>query len=153
MTELTASSSLAALRGGRLRWLGDLVKYGFASAAALALDYGLLLVCTRLLGLDYLVAAAIGFTSGLLLVYVLSIRVVFEDRRSKRPAEEFAGFVAIGVVGLLLNESLLYLFVEHVSLTPAVAKIPTAGLCFAFNFTLRRALLFSAPVGEARARA
>lgn len=123
----------------------DLVKYGFASAAALALDYGLLLLVHHVFGVAYLVAAAIGFCGGLALVYLLSVRFVFDDRRTMRPVEEFGAFFAIGVAGLLLNEAFLYLFVETLTLAPALAKIPTAGLVFAFNFTARRALLFSSP--------
>lgn len=127
------------------RLLADLVKYGFASAAALGLDYGLLLFFHKIVGVDYLVAAAIGFSSGLVLVYFLSVWFVFQDRRSVRPAGEFGAFFAIGVVGLLLNEGLIYLFVADFGLSAALAKIPTAGLVFLFNFTARRALLFSAP--------
>jgi len=54
-----------------------------------------------------------------------------------------AGFVVTGVLGLLLNEALMELFVEHIGLTVAIAKIPTAGAVFLFNFTARRTLLFS----------
>lgn len=148
MTRVAAARQLPAMatRDWRFaRLLVDLIKYGFASAAALALDYGLLLVLNLAFGVDYLVAAAIGFSCGLLLVYFLSVWFVFQDRRRVRPAMEFGAFCIIGVVGLMLNEGLMYVFVEHVRLTAAWAKIPTAGLVFAFNFTARRALLFSTP--------
>lgn len=156
MTQTVGAPNLPAMatRDWRLaRLLVDLVKYGFASAAALALDYGLLLLLHETFGVDYLVAAAIGFSSGLLLVYFSSVAFVFRDRRSMRPAIEFGAFVAVGIVGLVLNETLMYVFVEHVRLTAAWAKIPTAGFVFAFNFTARRALLFSAPSPGAKGAA
>jgi putative flippase GtrA len=126
-----------------IRMVGDLFKYGLASVAALALDYGLLLLCHQALGLSYPIAAAIGFSSGLALVYLLSIWFVFEDRRSIRPGLEFSAFVAIGLAGLLLTEALMHVFVDRAGLSPAIAKIPTAGFVFLFNFTARRGLLFS----------
>lgn len=135
------------------RMIGDLVKYGLASVAALALDYGLLLLCHQSLGLAYPIAAGIGFSSGLALVYLLSIWFVFEDRRSVRPGLEFSAFVAIGLAGLALTEALMYLFVDRAGLSPALAKIPTAGFVFLFNFTARRGLLFSAPSSGAKAAA
>ncbi len=132
------------------RLLRDLIAYGLASGAALALDYGLLLLCHKTLGLPYLVAAAIGFSSGLALIYALSVSIVFRDRRSVRPASEFSVFCAIGLLGLLLTEALMLLLVGRFGVDPAFAKIPTAALVFLFNFTARRALLFAAPTPVAR---
>jgi len=144
---VSAPSRIAAAT----RLLRDLIAYGLASGAALALDYGLLLLCHDTLGLPYLVAAAIGFSGGLALVYALSIAIVFRDRRSVRPASEFSVFCAIGFAGLLLTEALMFFFVGRLGFDPAFAKIPTAGFVFLFNFTARRALLFSAPSAKAAA--
>lgn len=131
-------------RYGRLGRLAvDLVKYGAASGGALALDAGTLLLLNKAFGVNYLVAAAIGFTAGLGLIYVLSVRYVFGDNRPLRPSQEAAGFVVTGLIGLLLNEVLMEAFVDHVGLSVAIAKIPTAGVVFLFNFTARRTLLFS----------
>jgi putative flippase GtrA len=153
MMQASERPSRIERRRERLLLLGsDLTKYGLASAAALALDYGLLLFLHTTLGLDYLVAAAIGFLSGLLLVYALSIRYVFGDRRRIQARGEFLGFFVIGLIGLALNEFLMHVFVAQLGLSVALAKIPTAGFVFASNFTARRALLFSRPArisGEA----
>jgi putative flippase GtrA len=135
----------AGERYGRfLRGATDLMKYGLASVAALALDYALLLLCHRVGGLNYLIAAAIGFLAGMMLIYLLSIRYVFGDRRRVRPRREFLGFFAIGVIGLLFNEVLLLGFVDQLGLSVASAKLPTAAFVFLFNFAARRSLLFSA---------
>lgn len=123
----------------------DLIAYGLASGAALALDYGLLLLSHRQFGLAYPIAAALGFSSGLALVYALSVAIVFRDRRSLRPASEFSVFCAIGLLGLLLTEASMLLLVGRFGFDPAFAKIPTAAMVFLFNFVARRALLFSAP--------
>lgn len=138
-------SVLAAPRGLALKGslIGDLLRYGFASAAALALDFAVLVLCHRLLGLDHLAAAAAGFVCGLALVYGLSVRFVFRDRRSLSPRAEIAGFLLTGLAGLALTEALMHLFVDRLGLAVEASKIPTAGLVFLFNFTARRALLFS----------
>jgi putative flippase GtrA len=124
--------------------LRELGLYGLASAAALAVDWGLLLVLTGL-GLNYLVAAAIGFGAGIGVTYLLSVSVVFRHRPIADRRREFMGFMGVGIAGLILTQLLMALWVERLAIAPGLAKIPTAGLVFIFNFTVRRALLFRAP--------
>jgi putative flippase GtrA len=130
----------------------DLFKYAFASLAALGADYAVLTLCHKLLGMNYLAAAAIGFTCGLGVVYVLTVRYVFDDRRRFGAGPELIGFLITGVIGLTLNEALMGLFVGHFGLAVAFAKVPTAGLVFSFNFLTRRALLFSTRKNRAKDR-
>ncbi len=125
------------------RIVGDLVKYGFASAAALALDFSVLMLLYKGLGINHLTAAAIGFLAGLALIYALSVRFVFRNRRRLGARAEIAGFLLTGLAGLTLTEGLMHLFVDNAGLPVALSKIPTAGFVFLFNFTARRALLFS----------
>jgi putative flippase GtrA len=124
--------------------LRELVLYGFASALALGLDWGVLLGLTAL-GVNYLVASGTGFSSGVAVTYLLSISVVFRHRPVADRKREFIGFIGVGFAGLLLTQGLMALWVEALRMTPGLAKIPTAGIVFLFNFTVRRALLFRAP--------
>lgn len=128
----------------RLRLMvADLIRYGLASALALAVDYGLLLLLSKRLGVAYLNATAIGFLTGMAVAYVLSIAVVFKGRRNVRASLEAASFVAIGVAGLALNQLMIWALVSHAGLDVAIAKAPTAGVVFMFNFLARRSLLFT----------
>jgi putative flippase GtrA len=124
--------------------LRELALYGFASALALGLDGGLLLALTAG-GANYLLASGTGFVSGVAVTYLLSVSVVFRHRPVVDRRREFAGFVGIGLAGLLLTQGLMTLWVEVLHMHPGLAKIPTAGIVFVFNFTVRRALLFKAP--------
>jgi putative flippase GtrA len=124
--------------------LRELMLYGFASALALGLDWGLLLALTAL-GVNYLVASATGFVSGMAVTYWLSVAVVFRHRPVVDRRRELVGFIGVGLAGLILTQGLMALWVGALHLHPGVAKIPTAGIVFVFNFTVRRALLFKAP--------
>jgi putative flippase GtrA len=123
-------------------FLKDLLGYGLCSAAALVLDCGLLFGLTYL-GVNYLPAAAIGFLSGMMLAYVLSIRFVYAGRRSRNHAWEAFGFFIIGIAGLALNQVLLFGFVDGLALSLATAKGLTTLCVFLFNFVARRSMLFS----------
>lgn len=118
-------------------------RYFLVSLAALALDYGLLVGLTSLGKVNYLISAAVGFSAGLALNYALSIAFVFRQRAIADRRWEFAGFAAVGLAGLVLNEGLMKLFVETAGMGYALAKIPATGVGFVFNFGVRRALLFT----------
>jgi putative flippase GtrA len=133
-------------RDGARLFASDLFGYGLCSALALALDWSLLILLVNA-GVHYLVAAAFSFLAGMVVAYAGSILFVFRARRARRVTAEIAGFFAIGLAGLALNQVLLFLFVHFCGLEVALAKAPTAGCVFLFNFLSRRALLFmSAPV-------
>jgi putative flippase GtrA len=124
-------------------YLKDFIGYGLCSAAALAIDCGTLFGLTQM-GVNYLPAAAIGFFSGMVLAYYLSIRFVYADRRGSNAKWEAIGFFAIGLAGLLLNQLLLFALIDGFQLSLGFAKGLTAIGVFLFNFTARRSVLFSA---------
>jgi putative flippase GtrA len=126
----------------RLLVLRDLGLYGAASAAALALDWLVLTLLVRR-GLPAAVAAAIGFSLGMLVTYTASIGVIFTDRRHGSRWRELTLFVVIGLAGLGLSVILILAFGALLGLSAPIAKAPTAGIVFLFNFATRRTLLFA----------
>jgi len=130
------------------RFAADVIGYGLSSAAALILDFGILILLTRLFHFNYLIAAAVGFLSGLGLVYALCVGLIFRKRRRLSSSRELAGFLATGCAGLLINQVLLYLLVDVGELQVEAAKVLTAGVVFMFNFLSRRLLIFKAAAGS-----
>jgi putative flippase GtrA len=124
--------------------LHEFIRYFGASAAALAVDAGLLALLTSVLGVPYLWSGAVGFTAGLTVVYLLSIKWVFQNRSLTDARAEAAIFAVIGVVGLGLNEAVLYALVELVDLHYGVAKLASVAVVFSWNFGARKYLLFRA---------
>ena len=121
----------------------EFLRYGMASAAALAVDFGLLVLLTSVFGVDYLISAAVGFSVGVVVVYILSITWVFRGRTNENRGSEFAVFVAIGIAGLGVNELIMWQGTETAGLPYQVSKLLSAGCVFLFNFTFRKLLLFS----------
>jgi putative flippase GtrA len=121
----------------------EFLRYFAASAGALGIDFGLYAVSIRL-GLPYAAAALLGFTAGAVAAYLASVRWVFESRSIHSASLEFGLFVAVGVGGLLLTETLLWLFIERLGCPPMLSKLGSAGFVFVFNFVVRKAMLFRA---------
>jgi len=132
-------------RAARLRATtrGQLVLSVFASMLSFALDFAVLAFLTEVAGLHYLVSAAFSFALGTTLSYTLSILFIFELRRFSSRALEYAVFVLVGIVGLGLNELLLWALTEKLGIYYLISKIIAAALVFFWNFGARKLILFS----------
>jgi len=119
------------------------MRYFGAAAVALAVDFGVYAGLIRFAGVHYLVAAPIGFALGLAIVYGLSIRWVFRQRRVADPRLEFALFAVIGLAGMALNQGIIYAVVQMMPGAYEIAKAVSAGTVFWFNFAARKLLLFT----------
>jgi putative flippase GtrA len=120
----------------------DASRYIIASGFAFFVDIGVLWVLVRYFSWWYLAAATASFLSGIVVGYVLSIRMVFSYRRLKNQRIEFLSFAAIGGIGLAINAAVIFLAVKYFGVYYLVAKCIAAGFTFAFNFFARRQLLF-----------
>lgn len=123
--------------------LVQLFRYGFVGGVAFLVDYGTLFLLTEYAGFPYLVSAAIAFIAGLVVNYLLSISWVFNQNRSENPTKEFLFFAAIGVVGLLLNEFIMYIGTDRFHLHYMFSKIISTVIVFFWNFFARKVLLFN----------
>jgi putative flippase GtrA len=124
---------------------GEFLRYLIFGGVAFVIDFGCLVTLKELAGLSYLNAAAIGFLIGVTTIYVLSISVVFRWRVYEDKVVEFGFFVLCGVVGLGLNQLLMYALTDIAGSHYTVSKIVTAGFVLVWNFGSRKLLLFQTP--------
>lgn len=117
-------------------------RYGVVGLVAFLVDFGLLVLLTEVAGMHYLLAAVWGFLGGLITNYVLSIRWVFSNRVLGDKRAEFTVFALVGVVGLLITELVLWTGTEVLLLDYRISKILAVIIVLAWNFGLRKALLF-----------
>ena len=123
-------------------WFFQMFRYAIVGGVSFAVDYGLLYVLTECFGFHYLLSATISFIAGLAVNYLISIRWVFGKSKLSSRAAEFAVYGIIGVVGLLLNNLLLYLFTDHLHLHYMLSKLIASAIVLAWNFLGRKIILF-----------
>lgn len=122
----------------------ELVRYLIVSLIALGVDFGVYLGLIRFFSINYLISAALGFVVGLVFSYLLSVVWVFSSRNES--FSRSSGFVVYGVIGLLglfVNETVIFLSVTWLGLGYVIAKLWAAGASFLFNFLGRKIILFS----------
>jgi putative flippase GtrA len=123
----------------------ELLGYALASGVALLVDTTVLAILVKWADWPLLAAASLAFLSGATVAYLLSVKFVFRHRHIERRPLEFGYFVGLGLVGLAVNDTMLFVAVSGAGLGLVVAKVLAAGATFTTNFTLRRQILF-APV-------
>lgn len=132
----------AAVFGATGSLLHQFARYLVVGGVAFVVDFGSLYLLTEFAGLHYLISAAVAFLFGLATNYWLSLRWVFDRRTMDNVAMELSVFTAIGVVGLGLNEGIIWFGREKVQLHYMAAKAVSSGIVLIWNFGARRFLLF-----------
>ncbi len=123
----------------------QLFRYLWVGGFAFIIDYGSLFVLTEFFYVDYLLSAAISFILGLVVNYILSTMWVFSESRLNNKWAEFIGFATIGIVGLLLNEIIMYICCEIFGIYYMFSKLCSTGVVFFWNFFARKIALFTKP--------
>ena len=92
------------------------------------------------LGIDPLVASALGWTLGAVVNYSLNYRFTFRSRLSHRQAAP--RFALIAAIGLVLNTLLMAVQIGPLGLNYLVAQVFATGAILCCNFLLSRSWAF-----------
>jgi putative flippase GtrA len=129
----------------------QLFRYTVVGGLAFVVDYGSLFLLREFLGIHYLWAAAIAFILGLATNYYISIRWVFDKRNVQNKQVEFFIFALLGILGLGINELVMFILTSVVGLHYLVSKLISTGVTYGWNFASRKVLLFSVSSEEPQA--
>ncbi|WP_290735323.1 MULTISPECIES: GtrA family protein [unclassified Fibrobacter] len=125
--------------------LGQFLRYLVTGGLAFVVDFGLFALCLYVCEWHYLLANLVGLVAGLVLNYTMSIVWVFtacERTLEKQKVAEFVLFALVGIAGVGINQLLMYLMVDGLSLNEMVSKMVAAVLVLMWNFGARKLLLF-----------
>ncbi|MBP7796519.1 MAG: GtrA family protein [Elusimicrobiales bacterium] len=121
-------------------------RYCVVGGISFAVDYFVLWLLTEEFALYYLVSSAISFTAGLLVNYVLSTIWVFDERNIKNKNIEFLFFSIIGVIGLLLNQLIMWILTAKYGVYYMYSKLISTAIVLVWNFFGRKYLVFSVKI-------
>ena len=117
-------------------------RYLLAGSLTFLADFLVLILLTEFAGFNYLWSNLVGVFVGIVVSYLLCIKWVFLNRRYNQVALELPLFVMTCLVGVLVNELMLWLLVEFVDIYYLTSKIIVTAVIFVFNFLLKKTLLF-----------
>lgn len=119
----------------------QIMKFGVVGAVAFVIDYGLLALLTEVFAINYLVSATVSFTASVVFNYVASMRYVFTHKDGLSRRREFAIFVTLSVIGLLINNFCMWAGVELLGIHYLVTKIGATFIVMVWNFVTRKIFL------------
>lgn len=119
----------------------QIIRFGIIGGLAFLIDYALLYICTDIIGIHYLISSIISFTVSVIFNYILSIKWVFEVDERTDPKRNFLLFIIFSVIGLGINEVIMYVGVTMWEIYYMLTKIFATFIVMIFNFITRKIFL------------
>ena len=132
----------------------QILKFGVVGFVAFFIDFGIFKLLSGVFGVNYLVANFFGFTISLIFNYIASMTFVFERKENADKRAEFVIFTVLSVIGLVLNELIIFVCIEGIYLKmPYLAehmsrqwaetfgKMIATGIVMVYNFITRKIFL------------
>lgn len=118
--------------------LQQFLKFAGVGGLAFVLDFVLLIGFTELLHIHPVISAGFAFTVSIVFNYVASMRYVFTHRDDLSRKREFAAYIFLSVIGLAVNELIMYWGVSYTSFDYRLVKLFAALVVTGWNFYSRR---------------
>lgn len=136
----------------------QIIKFGIVGGISFVVDFTIYTILANVIGTNILIAGFFGFTISVIVNYLLSMKFVFERRDDMSRTKEMVIFIGMSVIGLGINEVILYLCKEvlynnwtaiHGIVTEKWAnigaKIIATGVVMVYNFVSRKLVLEKKP--------
>lgn len=117
------------------------MKFGVVGFIAFSIDFGLLAFLTEVFGINYLISATISFTVSVIFNYFASMRYVFTHKEGMSRRREFVIFVILSIIGLIINNGLLWIGVQYFHWYYLLVKIIATAVVTIWNFVTRKIFL------------
>ncbi len=118
-----------------------IVNFGLVGVFATVIEYVLLILFKELMNIDVIIASGIAFTISLFFNYYLSIKYVFVDKKDMPKIKEMTGFFFTAIIGLLINQIVMYILVNTANLYYLFSKVIATAIVMIWNFISRHIFL------------
>lgn len=115
----------------------QIFKFGVVGGLAFLIDAGLLFILTEFCNIHYLISSIISFIVSLAFNYILSVIWVF-DVKKKQTYKEVLLFVILSVIGLGINQLVMFLGTELLNIYYMICKIISTIVVMIYNFITRK---------------
>lgn len=119
----------------------QIMKFGVVGFLCFFIDYFVLFAATEILKINYLVSSGISFSVSVIINYILSTKFVFQTKQDTNKMKEFILFVILSLVGLGINQIIMWFTVEKVSIYYMLGKIVATAIVMVYNFITRKIFL------------
>ena len=116
-------------------------RFGLVGGSAFIIDYSIMLLLIEVFGVNYLLSSGVSFCISVIYNYILSIKWVFDISRRRKKSEEFIFFLILSIIGLGINEVLMWFLVDKIDIVYFISKIFATVMVMIYNFVTRKIFL------------
>lgn len=119
----------------------QLVKFGIVGVISTLLDYGLMVLFAEVFGIYYLLSSTLSYAISLVFNYLASMKYVFRSKEDMDKRKEFVIFTVLCLMGMGINQLILWLIVENLGIDYRFSKILAILVVMVWNFVTRKIFL------------
>jgi len=121
--------------------LAQFVKFCVVGASGTVIDFGLTYLFKEKVHLNKYISNSIGFLSAATSNYILN-RIWSFENHNPAIGEQYMLFMSISLLGLLINNGVIYLLTKKLHMNFYVAKVIATGVVTLWNFVMNYLLTF-----------
>lgn len=118
------------------------LKFATVGTISFAADFGVTYMCKEKFKLNKFIANTMGFTTGLLINFVLNRFWTFNSNQLDI-VEQFVKFLGIACFALVLNTLIIYILNVKIRMNFYVSKIVAVAIVMFYNFTMNYLITFA----------
>ncbi|HIT10899.1 MAG TPA: GtrA family protein [Candidatus Onthousia faecigallinarum] len=119
----------------------QIFKFGIVGVIATVIDFAFLYLFREFLHFPVLLANTLSFCISVIYNYTASVKWVFDVNKEKDARKQFVIFIIFSVIGLLLNDLIMWVSTDLLSIYYLLAKIIATLIVMVFNFVTRKLFL------------
>ena len=119
----------------------QIFKFAIVGGIATVIDFVFLYIFREFCHFPVLVSNTLSFCISVIYNYIASVKWVFDVNKEKDAKKQFIIFIVFSVMGLLLNDLIMWISVDFLSIYYLLAKIIATSIVMIFNFVTRKMFL------------
>ncbi len=119
----------------------QIFKFVIVGGIATIIDWFVYYILYNMFNLNPLIANIFSFIVSVIYNYIASVKWVFDVNTNKTKKRMFIEFMIFAVLGLILTEILLWLFISVFNIDKMISKIIATAIVMVFNFITRKIFL------------
>ena len=123
----------------QIELLVQIFKFIIVGGIATLIDWIIYYICYHFIGIEPLLANIISFSISVVYNFWASVKYVFNTKGDNK--RNFIIFIVLAVIGLGINELIIFLLHNQLSWNAMLVKIIATAIVMVFNFVTRKKLL------------
>lgn len=119
----------------------QIFKFAIVGVIATIIDFGFLYIFKEFFHLPVIVSNTLSFSISVIYNYWASVKWVFDVNKDKDPKKNFVIFIIFSIIGLIINDLIMLLCINILSIYYMLSKIIATLIVMVFNFITRKMFL------------